>query len=452
MRTRELEYSDMTLVWQRCRDAIAGEPVRIEKTSYLPKISPYQTDAEYQIYWALGYYFNGIGRVFDGLFGMLNLKAPTVEVPPQMEELLTDVSLTGKGASEFIRELEREVLTVDRAGIFIDYPMQGQAESLEALVNSGARPRLDIFTAEEILEVKQTWANGRYQPVYIKLDEGLDDNDKHIFRELILDENGLYRQIIKVEGDTLADFPVLASGRALDFLPFVFVDSKGGSPDIDYPILLDAVNANIKLYQAQTELYNARHLLASPTPYFFGFSPDEVDGKIRLGTNSGIVSSNPDAKTGFLSLGADGISELRQAVVELKEEIALLGGRILAGEKRAVESGEAAAIHRSGENSVLAGIAVSIGQAMQKALVIASLWTGGNPEQIKVHINQDFDPARVDAGTLVALSGLADRGKLGLEAFYQYLARVGLIPDGMDFEEYRQDVERSGAVVSGFLD
>ena len=99
--------------------------------------------------------------------------------------------------------------------------------------------------------------------------------------------------------------------------------------------------------------------------------------------------------------------------------MAILGARMLEGQKKAAEATDTAKIHRAGESSMLASMAQSISISMQKALQVFSDWAGGSGEVI-FELNRDFFPANLDPGQLTALVTSWQYGAISKETPVSY--------------------------------
>ena len=54
--------------------------------------------------------------------GLLNRKLPSVTVPDALEYVLDDFTIKGESIYTFIEQLEVELITTNRVGVFVDYP------------------------------------------------------------------------------------------------------------------------------------------------------------------------------------------------------------------------------------------------------------------------------------------------------------------------------------------
>jgi hypothetical protein len=123
--------------------------------------------------------------------------------------------------------------------------------------------------------------------------------------------------------------------------------------------------------------------------------------------------------------------------------MAVLGARMIADERRAVETLGATQIKRSGENSILSSLVQEVSGAIEWALGVFAAWAGVSGE-IKYDINRDFNPADLGAQELTALLGVVQAGQMSEGEFFALLQRHDVIDPAKDFEEHQAEVELQG--------
>jgi hypothetical protein len=115
--------------------------------------------------------------------------------------------------------------------------------------------------------------------------------------------------------------------------------------------------------------------------------------------------------------------------------MAALGARLLAAEKRAAETAETAAIHRSGENGVLASLANWPRPARSaRRCSWCAEWEGAS-ETVVVELNTDYLPAGITAQELSELVKTWQAGAISHETLYDNLQRAEIAKQGETFDE-----------------
>lgn len=452
----------MSPKWKRCRDFIEGaDALRNYDLSqdgasadcYLPRLSPKQTRDEYSAYVRRSLYYNAVGRTHGGFLGLIIGKGADVDMPQAAEPIRTDVDLGGMPLEEFLEKTVSEVLEVNRYGWLIDHPALSEEEKASKtrldVEREGLRPYIVAYKSEDIINWKRSRVGTVTKTVRVVLREvSLDDTGKETtrYRELVL-EGGVYkiREWEKIGEKDKEEYVVtretvpLKNNSPLSEIPFYFFDAHGGLADPQKPTLLDLVEVNRSHYQSSADLEHARFSCSLPTPYFLGFSEDEVR-TLALGGLNGIHATNTEAKVGFLEYTGQGTEPLERALAQKEAMMAKLGSRMLAEEKRDAETSETMRIRASGENATLADIARSVGRVAGQALTLVSEWFGGSGEAT-VTLNTEYTTATASPQEIAALLAAVQAGELPSRDFVDRLRKVGVINSERTDEEIESDLE-----------
>lgn len=441
------EYGAIKDTWDACRDAVTGQrAIHAAGTKYLPKLNG-QTDEEYKAYRKRALFFNASGRTLEGMLGLVFRRKPVIELPEALQQWAGDITLTGKSLEGFTKDCTEEAITVGRGGILVEYPpqpqfdaplTQGQAEALSF------RPYLTHYKAESVIN----WRSERVGNVTMLVDLYLREIEGGIeqIRQLVLLSQG-YTQIIwrKDNKNTWVivdeQIPVM-NGQPLRLIPFYFYGPKEGGCECQNPPIEDLVYVNLSHYMNSADLENGAHVSGLPTPYITGVQAekDESGGMINqlhLGTGTSWLISNPEAKVGFLQVGADGFTSLERLMDRKQEQMAALGARMLAGEKRDAETAETHTIKRGGENSVLMALAGSVEMTVTKALQFMAEWAGITGE-IRLELNKDFLPQPMDAAMLTAVVKSWQSGAISDQTLFEALKAGEVVGDTLSYEEEQE--------------
>jgi len=471
--SRHPEYDKYLPIWQRSRDVVAGEDaVKDGGEKYLPKLSG-QNDKEYTAYKARAAFFNATGRTVDGLTGLIFRNDPTYDVPTQIEAIADDITLTGISLKEFAQKLVEEAIVLGRGGILIDYPPTGGVEMTEAERQAlNLRPYLVLYKAEQVLDWQCGRINNRWALTMVKLSESVDIPDEkdewkrktveqirvlkivdsttdagepvkrvmvQLFRKKQSEAKGVTEWL--PEGDPA--FPS-ADGAPLAEIPFVFVGPVDSSPDVQKAPIYDLVLTNLSHYRSSADYENGLHWTGVPTPVFIGdfiTTKGEEVTTVKLGGSEGIhLVQDGDAK--FLEFQGDGLEGgLGKALERKEQQMAVLGARILAPEKRQAEAAETASIHRAGENSALASLALSMSKSIVRALNFVALYLGIGDESIAYELNTDYLPTRLSAQELAALVKAWQDGGLSGPELFDALKSGEIVAQGKDYADHEAEIE-----------
>ncbi len=462
VKTTHRDYDKFAPKWKRCRDAVAGQDaIHAAGESYLPKLKD-ETADDYAARLKRSDFFNGTWRTIDGLGGMAFRKAPTVEVPAGIEGHLADVNMAGADMDALAAETVEDVLSVGRIGILVDHPTMPDnvtAITLDAAEKLGLRPTLQVYATESIINWKFARINNAWvlrlvvlKEVTTVADGEFKEKAEDRYRVLDLDGAGQYRQrLFRIDdkgGDEQIgeDLYPLMNNAPLTFIPFAIIGTGGRGDVIDEPPLIDLVDANLALYQINADYRHGLHFTGLPTAVVSGYSPEKEGEKLYIGSQAAWVFPDPNAKAVYLEFTGQGLDALLAASKEKKQEMALLGARMIADETKQAETLGATQIKRSGENSVLAKIVQQVSTSLEWCLRVFADWAG-QPGEIVYQINRDFTPQGMDPQMITALMGAVQAGKFPEEAWFDLAQRADMIDAEMSFEEYQEKVDREGGPV-----
>lgn len=457
------DYTKRKTQWEKLRDCSEGqEAVHSAGERYLPKLSG-QTKDEYKAYLNRTLFYGATARTIDGLTGMVFRKAPVIEVPAGMNDMIKDVTLDGMDLTGFAESIVDEIVTVGRAGILVDHPVTPAGTTKANAEALNVRPFLKHYAAEAIFNWKTASRNNALVLVSVRLwesvemqgDKEFDIGSRKQIRILDLNPAGQYRQRIFVEKKVVGadgekweqfgpDIIPLKNGAPLDFVPFYFVGVKNGLPEAEKPPLIDLANANLSHYVSTADLEHGAHFTGLPTAVITGHSDEITEGvaapEYRIGAATAWVFPNADTEVKYLEFEGQGLEALEKRVAKKEEYMAYLGARMLSPEKKAVETAETAAIHRSGETSVLASLAAAVGQAIEDAVKFMAEWAGASGE-VTIKLNNDFTAVKMTAQELTALFQTYQGGGMAFADFLFNLKRGEIIQEDRTEEDIRSEIE-----------
>ena len=444
------QYRLWAPAWRKCRDVAQGQDrIHAAGTAYLPALSG-QSPQEYAAYQGRALFYNATGRTIDGLSGLVFRKPPLVRAPEGMTAFLRDVDAAGLSLQGFAERLVEDLLQVGRAGILVDYSA-GSSARLTARQARGLGRRViwTAYGAEDIIDWRWELLWGARVLTQVRVRERLtlageldefDRREEEQVRvlELVSDGEGggrpYYRQRLFRRGrqgwQAVEEIVPRRQGAPLDFIPFVFVGPRDTTPGVDKPPLLDLVQVNLSHYTLMADYRHGLHFTGLPTPVVTGHHHDPSEGELKIGSGTAWVFGEPEARAFFLEFKGSGLGAMKAELEALESRMALLGSRALAPEKRAAETAEAAAIHRSGEQSLLASLATAVSLALERALEITRDWGGYGQGEVGVQLNTDYLAQPLDAAGLSALVKSLQAGALSWESFVYNLARGELLPPG----------------------
>ena len=431
--TKHPDYIRFVSKWERCRDAVEGEDaIKAKGEKYLPRLSGQEpkvaeapkssreginrtADKDYESYKARAFWYNASARTVEGLSGLIFRKAPIVTIPDSMESIISDITMAGMSLKEFAEMITDEAITVARGGILVEYPVVDLNTQLtiKDVEDMGLRPYWSFYPAESIINWRTGRINNKNTLTFVVLKEDYSEEDPEDefkqktgsqYRVLDLLENVYRQRVFRKDGEDWTqygdDIYPLMNGNTLSFIPFEFFGIAANPVRIQKAPILDLVDVNLSHYRTTADLEYGAHWTGVPTPVFIGeiiSDDDDEVTEVKLGSTTGInLAENGDAK--FLEFSGQGLEALEKRAEKKEQMMAVLGARILAQEKKMVESAETASIHRAGESSVLASIANAISTVLTRLLEITRDWQGLNQnDEVKIELNTDYVPTKMTA-------------------------------------------------------
>lgn len=388
--------------WRMMRNLFDGEKaVKEAGTIYLPPTPGQILDGmdpgqdgykSYQAYRTRAVFHDFVAEAVKTYIGHMHNKEPTIELPPQMEQMRDWATVKGEGLVSLIRRINVEQLVTGRLGLLLDLDSEG-------------RPYVSMYEAEAI----RNW------------DDGLSTNPVASLNLVVLDESGVIRNsdfswtrqeqyrvavigeiheneksgtymtgVFKDEFDPSALSTPSLRGRALDKIPFIFINSGDIIPEPDSPPLLGLGRLSLVIYRGEADYRHSLFMQGQDTLVVIGGSGENV----RVGAGSKIdVDHGGDAK--YIGVSAAGLSEQRSALENDKRVANQKSGQLFSGGNEN-ESGEAKRIRMTAQTSSLNQIAITAAEGLENLLRIGAEWIGVNPEGVRIIPNLDFEDPVID--------------------------------------------------------
>lgn len=445
--TQHPEYKEMLPRWRLCRDLAEGQcAVHKAGELYLPKLKD-ETDTDYKVRRQRTILYNAFWRTIAGLSGMLFRKPPVIEVQTFLLEMFDDITMSGVPLQVFAQQCAEETLILGRVGILADYPATNSENmTLAEQAAMNLRPSLQMYKAETIINWRMARIGNKtvLAMVVIKEDFEIRKNEFEFeyedrYRVLDLDESGNYRQRVfrideKGQDELVSEYLPLMNNSTMDAIPFIFIGADNLTPTIEEPALIDMADMNIAHYRVTSMWEHGCFFTGAPTPIIAGYTQENPGDKLYIGSSSAWVFPDPQTKAFYLEFTGQGLGALERNMDRKEQMMAVLGARMLSPDKKMVEAADTASIHRSGENSVLSGIAQNVSQGLTKALQIFSEWAGGD-SNVSIELNREFLNMPVSAQDLTALVAAWQAGGISQETLFFNLKAGEIYPDDLEFEE-----------------
>ena len=459
-------YADAVEQAKTIRDAVIGEfAIKKNASRYLSHPSPRDLNSpdkqvrddaiqRYADYVKYAVWTGVTGSTHSGYMGALFRKEPEIEVPNQIAYIKKSVDGASKSAETFAKYACSELLQAGLFGILVDYP-DAPSNSITVAQKTalGLRPRALAYPLESIINWQAETVGGVDVVTLVVLKEVSTKNyeldefaheTKTQYRVLRLRNEGYTQQLYDDAENTVSEERlILAAGRPLRSIPFIFVGSERNEPRHQTPPLSDIASLNIAHYRNSADYEESMRTSGNPTLFLTSdmswqqFADANPDG-ISLGSRRGhFLGANGDAKL----LQMTEVSALERAMAEKIESMQRLGAK-LATQGGGVETAEAARIRAAAETSVLSTIAGNVSDAMTLALGYMAMFEGVAVDEndIEFSVNREFFPVTFDAQEMTAMAGMVKDNILPASIVFGRLRQSGQIPATITDDEIYQEL------------
>ena len=457
-------YEDQLERWRKNRAACSGQDeVKRLATVFLPDDN--ETDRSetarqrYKRYLLRATWMPVSGYTKQGLIGMVMRRAPEVELPAQIEYALENADGAGLSLEQVAKQVLAEVIEVGRVGLMVDYPSAPPGLSAEQVAELGLAAKVTLYRAEAIDNWRMENIGGALRLTMVKLcemaevekDDYLLDYEKR-YRVLKLEE-GVYTQTLYDEaenqiGDVIV--PRQANGQPWGHIPFHIVGATTNTPEIDEALISGIVDLNTSHYQMSADSAKNLHIHSGGTLVISSSMSNEQwqaynPQGVTVGADQGLF------------LGESGSAQLLQLnpaqaveakLASLETQMVAVGAHLISDRTR-TDTAEAARIDAAGKASALSTAVGNVSEGMEAALEDMARFMGGEAEEVRYQLNQQFYPDNVDAQTVMAMIQLLDRQVIAVKDVRSKLRGGGLIAQNRTDEEIDEEAESVGIDLTG---
>ena len=425
VKTEHPKYVEMRPKWEQLRDVLGGE-LQIKNRclyggkKYLP-LADTEPDAvrnreRYEAYVSRAMFYNATARTLAGLVGQVFSKPPVTEFPEIVSYLQTDPAGSGVTLEQQAKSVLAEVMSMGRAGLWVDYPETGGVVTMEQRRTGEIRPTIKTYKADDITNWRVRKVGARtllslivVKEEFISEDDNFGINIEIRYREMRLDENNEYctRLWKATQGRMEAPafvYPEDYRGNRFNEIPFVFVGIANNDSEIDEPPMYDISCVNLGHFRNSADYEESVHMVGQPTPWMSGLTTswvkDVMVGKVFLGSRGGIMLPAGGA-AGLLQaqsnlLASEGLAKKESQMIALGAKLVQPSTGSIA--KTATEvNGD-----KISEVSTLAAAARNTTAAYKTAFEFCGLYSGDESE-IKFELSTDFEMSKMTSQDLLAL-------------------------------------------------
>jgi len=416
--------------------------MRAAGSKYLPKMQAETTDA-YNLRLNQSTLFNAFSKTVEDMTGKVFSKPIVLKdnVPAQIKTFAEDIDRAGRHINVFARDVFRAAMVPGISFILVDMPPQvtredGRPATVADERAAGIRPYLVHIPLERLLGWKSETIEGVEALTQVRILEYVSEPDGE-FHEVEIEqirviEPGTWRTFRKaVSGDKSGEWVENADGKSsLNKVTLVPVYTNRTGFMTGTPPLEKLAEVNVAHWQSASDQRHILHFARVPVVYAMGFG---ADAEIVIGPNTMIRSDDPKSKIGILEHTGAAIKAGRDDIKDLEFQMQAMGLQLLVPNPGQSATGEIR--DDSKENSPLAMMAMSLGDAIEQVLGFMAEYTGlGADAGGEVEVNTDFG---IKAGALVDVPNIINAQSSGLisrDTAWTELQRRGFLSESFDPE------------------
>lgn len=463
--TVHTDYTKNKEDWFQIKTCLDGQSfIKKEGEKYLP--FPVALEAperqegdfnnQYKVYLSGAHYVNFTLQAVEDLVAGVFRKEPIVEnVPKDLEYF---------NYQDFTKEAVEIVTSYGRAFVIVDYPKTKGGTSKAEEATQNIRAYTVTYRAEDILDWNTERVGGeevltlvKTREIYYPSQGETESNEQaYRYRTFYLDSDGNYT--IKIEDEEskqIGDIviPTDAKGNKFKYIPGTFIGPKNNLPKVNQSPVIGISNSNIKHYQTWAELnhtltYSGHEMIViEGAPKGFIKEMKKQSIKLTVGPSNALILEGETSKAKTMGGGSSGVDNHIKTIDKLESSMLEQGARIKDKNSGQVESAEALGLKYSGDNSILASIAINVELATLFVYEQLGLFMDVDTNGIEVKLNKTFFEKKADAQIMTALSAGVTAGNLPNRIYLKYLKENGIIDEKEDLKKLEDEAKESNPFI-----
>lgn len=450
----------------------AGHDAMRADRKYLPQ-RPAESAAAYAWRRDSSFLFPGFEDTIEDLVARPFRKPAriTEKVPEAIRTLFSvDADLEETSISNFAREVFREGVYTGLCHILVDFTKKTERGTVESDQAMGVRPYFVRVSDDQILGYREGVVGGKRQLTQVRIYE--ESYEEQGPWDVVLAPRVRILNLIEFEEQNADGTPgnrsatvtwelwhpdpstpatskkwVLYDGGVLegpDYIPlFTFYTDREGLMAAKPP-LQKLADKNVQLFQNESMQQNCLDFARSVIYFGAGFTEEERSGKLKLGRDQAMFSSNADASLQVVETQGSALGAGRQHALDIKEEMVLLGLKPL------IEAGQQTATGRAIDDDRAMTVAEQwvrdLQDIMSCALRAAGDYLGQElPDRGLFEVSEDFGINAVQRENVVALVEARKNKDISREDFLTELKRYGVLAPSYNPEKGAADAEAEEA-------
>ncbi len=460
------QVKQLRAAWRLPSTLMGGtRAMRAARQEFLPQ-EPAETPDAYEVRVHRSILFNA----FRDTVGKLSGKPFTRDVKIKEESsaelfpLESDIDRTGRSLTQLSAAVLEHGWVYGLAHLFVALPQAPPGLTVLQERERGLRPYLIEIHPHDILGWRSDVIDGAERLTQLRRRECSEapdgafgskmvDRVRVYDRLSVVDDLGNARSVVQwrlFEKDGNGKPSVVGQGElTLGEIPLVTMYVRRTGFLTADPPLEDLAWVNLAHWQSASDQRNILRIARVGLMFGSGISSDELGHKIPLGPSILLTSERADAKLVWVEHGGKAIGAGRQDLVDLKEEMMLLGLEPMLARPSGGMTATQASIETAQSHASLRASVIAQKQALEQALTIAAKWMNVQQPVASVDINEDFGISARDAKDSSDLIALRRAGDISRETLWSELQRRNVLSEDFDAEGESKSIATSTPPASG---
>lgn len=355
------------------------------------------------------HYIEIVPRILDEVEGRIFSKPYKYEGPDDLTPILDSLDSEGLTFQQYIRWCVREVFSVSRFGVLVDWDGERQrpifkryiAESIvNWKINKRGELRL-VVLEDEVDEEDQLFSHNKVKRrISFTVEKDSEGQDFVVQRTWLDLSKGTDSAPEFIESD--APIALTRNGFSIAKIPFIFF----GGIKPTAPMLKPLAASALDYFDAHASYRNALWWACNEQPYFkfetgadkdpgfVGVNMEAEEGEIEIlyGSSTPIILKDGDLK--FAGVRGVGLDHMYRRLKDIKAEMTGMGARSFNAQTASNIKVQTERMQQRAEGSVIGAISSSISLGIKHALEIAMEWSsieGSVLFELNTDYTDDFD-------------------------------------------------------------
>lgn len=355
------------------------------------------------------HYIEVVSRILDEVEGRIFSKPYKYSGPSRLNSIINNLDSEGLTFEQYIRWCIREVFSVNRFGVLVDWDDKTETPIIkryvaESIVNWDTNDKGEtvlLVLEDEVKEVGQVFSHNKFKRrISFTVEKDGEGNDfvvQRTWRDLNSHKHG-EPSFIEYE----APIALSRNGFSLSKIPFIFFGGTKPKPPVLKPLAASALD----YFDAHASYRNALWWACNEQPYFkfesgndkspgfIGANGEKLEGEIDIlfGSANPILLMDGDLK--FASVKGIGLEHSYRRLKDTKSEMTGMGARSFNAQTASNIKVQTERMQQKAEGSVIGSISSSTSLGIKMSLELVTQWLDIDGEvtfELNTDYSEDFD-------------------------------------------------------------